>query len=433
MTGFSHDKEKHIETTKNKQIYGSKKRHSVNIRGLKPTNTLNPKGASSSFNSTTTTTISKNAFKLNDQHTKNNKRSFSTKISGSHSDEEENDHQRKSKIQRTDDSGDENTDSDPHGGFFLESHGSYHQRLEKQSEKSNTSFDDSYYLPKETEQERQQRKINTFLDFELEEPNGADDNQEALLLEHLEPLEPTVFTQLATTDYVVRDAAYYEQRVKDLTAFGRSQGYPDKLDEINLKQRTLDLIPDLIPIVRGSLSSYYEDIVQSVINKHMTLETHSSDPIVHYTRLGRSHRELSVIKAAKIQGLVSETTYYGPRGLKVVSLALADKLGDSFEQTCLDQLPLSGGGGGGGGDQDSFGDRWWLNYFGFNNYVTYVMLPEALNRLIQQDRGIDVLEARKVMRESSDYGLCMFQEIVESKHYSDSDSYSLSDDEEDDK
>lgn len=51
---------------------------------------------------------------------------------------------------------------------------------------------------------------------------------------------------------------------------------------------------------------------------------------------------------------------------------------------------------------------WWLNIFGIPNYVSYVISPEVITRLIEEDLKVNIMSAREVLEDSTPYGNIRF-------------------------
>lgn len=216
-------------------------------------------------------------------------------------------------------------------------------------------------------------------------------------------------------DTTIKDAKYYESQRKLTMELGKRNGYPEVLEEEDLKKRTLSIVPEMCAIIRGETISVYHDAAQEAVESFFIKATNSRDPDIHFKRFGgvdqdssqgfNAQKTMSTTKAAQLEGLSADTGYYGPRGQEMIANYLFEKLeavfrAASFNTTDEDQ------------SKDAYCDQWWMRYFGFNNYMILVIVPETLSRLVASDRGIPINEARSVVKESTSYGMMKFPNIV---------------------
>lgn len=226
--------------------------------------------------------------------------------------------------------------------------------------------------------------------------------------------------------YNIKDANFYENERNRILEEGEAQGYPKEMDEEVLVARTLDLIPDMRAIIEdnhGHMSVYHE-AAKDALRRYFSTQTRSSDPAVHYKQFGGGSSSSSSNKAsssksdkakhaslqapsmsttkAALLNLPADTGYYGPRGQEAIARCLGEELEMDFI-TATACPPRSNY------KKDT---RWWLRYLGWDNYVVFVMVPETLSRLVVEDKGIQINEARIMVKESTPYGLTKFPTTV---------------------
>lgn len=218
-------------------------------------------------------------------------------------------------------------------------------------------------------------------------------------------------------DTTIKDAKYYDTQRRHTLERGRSLGYPDTLDEQELKKRAIKLVPAMRDIIKGCTMSVYHDAAQMALQSYFIRHTNSKDPSVHYKRFGGGSgtrrlddpKTMPASKAAQLEGLSAETGYYGPRGQETIATCLIDHLESDFFKNTSDadnnRLGIHT-------DNFQYNDQWWMQYLGLNNYIVLVIVPEALSRLVADDKGIPINEARTIVKESTSYGMIKFPNLV---------------------
>lgn len=216
----------------------------------------------------------------------------------------------------------------------------------------------------------------------------------------------------------IKDVRYYEEQRSLTLEQGKSKQYIETLDEQELRDRALALLKDMRTIIQGNAMSVYHDAVAEALTQHFAQETKSKDLKVHFKRFGTKGTRIgqaNVMSAFKVGqlGLGSDTGYYGPRGQEIIAQCLTQELEGDF-QTVAPTLTIKD-------------ENWWIGYFGFNNYLALVVIPEVLSRLVAEDQDIPIHEARDVLKESTSYGMLKFPTTVSQDDISDSDDEDLFD------
>lgn len=216
----------------------------------------------------------------------------------------------------------------------------------------------------------------------------------------------------------IKDARYYEKQRSLTLEQGKAKKYIETLDEQELRDRALALLKDMRIIIQGNAMSVYHDAVAHALSQHFVQETKSKDTKVHFkrfgtkgTRIGQAN-EMAAFKVGQL-GLGSDTGYYGPRGQEIIAQCLSQELESDF-QTVASTLTKKD-------------ENWWIGYFGFNNYLALVVIPEVLSRLVAEDQEIPIHQAREVLKESTSYGMLKFPTTVAQDDVSDSEDDHLFD------
>lgn len=122
---------------------------------------------------------------------------------------------------------------------------------------------------------------------------------------------------------------------------------------------------DLRQVLEGAQSSHYRDILQQKVD-------------------AGKDRTIAKTDESNIPG------YYGPRGLRLMTDFIADKLSDAFRtRAVMDRLVAARS---------------------YNGYIEKVLVPELAVRLIKEDMEVGEEDARKILRESAEFGELVHEE-----------------------
>lgn len=199
-------------------------------------------------------------------------------------------------------------------------------------------------------------------------------------------------------DLQIRDETFFRAQREKIIANGKAEGYPTTFNREEIIERSNEFIDTLKKIITGQTNSYYHNQAEIELTKYFCSVTKSRDPAVHRLRFGTlaaCDNPMSIVKSTTLNGLTSDSGYFGEQGQEALTKNFSVSLFDVFEDYVRETEIEST-------------NNWWMRYFGFTNYLILVLVPETLTYLIGQDRDIFDNEARQVLKDSSSYGAIMF-------------------------
>ncbi|KAL1921271.1 uncharacterized protein VTP21DRAFT_10987 [Calcarisporiella thermophila] len=146
---------------------------------------------------------------------------------------------------------------------------------------------------------------------------------------------------------------------------GVEKGYPLSIDFEALPARITRMVPNLMDIVEGKRPSFFKTLAMEA-----------------YERVGKAKARQTGELMTRFE--VTQPGYYGPRGASVLLSSLVHLLLRTDRLTPSDTAPQTP-----------------------IEYLQQVMVPETAVMLIMEDQGVGYEEARSIMRESAEFGVCV--------------------------